>query len=88
MVYFFDFLVGYIGIALVQHIAITDGLANELRELGHISKHTDIEFHVPLIVCAASEHFRECAGCAVNTIENALIAVWEIAAVNTCVKRA
>jgi hypothetical protein len=82
-------LICYIGIALVQYVAKTDGLANEFRELGHISKYADIELHVSShrLRCKG-EHFSECASCVVNTIEKALISVWEIAAVNTCVKRA
>ena len=89
MVCYFFLLVGYIGIALVQHIAITDGLANELRELCHISKNTDIELHVAShCLRSKGEYFRECASCAVNTIKHTLISVREIAAVNTCIKRA
>lgn len=89
MVCYLFFLVGYIGIALVQHVAISDGLANELRELGHIGKDIDIKLLAPShrLRCKC-EHFSECASCAVNTIEMALIAVGEVVGVNPCVKRA
>ena len=82
-------LIGYIGIALVQHIAIADGLANEFRELGHVGKHPDIKLHVSShrLRCEC-EYFCEFACCIVNTIEMALIAVGEIAVVNRRVKRA
>ena len=89
MVCYLILLIGYIGIALVQYIAIANGLANELRELGHVGKDIDIELLAPShrLRCKC-EHFSECASCAVNTIEVTLIAVGEVVGVNPRVKRA
>lgn len=89
MVYYLIFLVGYIGVALVQDITIADSLTNKFRELGHVSKHTDIKLAITShCLRSKCEHFYKRTCRLINTIENALIAVWEIAAVNKCVKRA
>ena len=89
MVCYLILLVGHIGIALVQDIAITYGLANELRELCHISKHTDIKLLVAShrLRCKG-EHFYQRTRRLIYAIENALITVWEIAAINKRVKGA